>query len=40
MTPERLREGTYWLGERLYGEEATRRRREAFFHQWRGRSPT
>jgi radical SAM superfamily enzyme YgiQ (UPF0313 family) len=39
MTPERLREGIYWLGERLYGEEATRRRREAFFQQWRGRSP-
>ena len=40
MSPERLREGIYWLGERLYGEEATRRRREAFFRHWRGRSPT
>ncbi|MBI4624869.1 MAG: B12-binding domain-containing radical SAM protein [Verrucomicrobia bacterium] len=33
MTPQELREGIYWLGEHLYGEEATRRRRKGFFSQ-------
>ena len=33
MTPQELREGIYWLGEQLYGEEATRRRRKGFFSQ-------
>ena len=31
MTPQELREGLYWLGERLYSEEATRERRKKFF---------
>jgi len=35
MTPEELREGIYWLGERLYSDEATRRRRKSFFGQLR-----
>jgi radical SAM superfamily enzyme YgiQ (UPF0313 family) len=34
MTPEELREGIYWLGERLYGEQATRRRQNRFFSQF------
>jgi len=34
MTPQELREGIYWLGARLYGDEATRRRRKAFFRQY------
>ncbi len=33
MTPQELREGIYWLGERLYSDEATRGRRKAFFDQ-------
>jgi radical SAM superfamily enzyme YgiQ (UPF0313 family) len=33
MTPQELREGIYWLGEQLYGEEATHRRRKGFFDQ-------
>jgi radical SAM superfamily enzyme YgiQ (UPF0313 family) len=33
MTPQELREGIYWLGERLYSHEATRRRRKEFFGQ-------
>jgi hypothetical protein len=37
MTPQELREGIYWLGERLYGEEATERRRKRFFGQARRR---
>lgn len=35
MTPEELREGIYGLSEKLYGEEATRRRRKGFFEQFR-----
>lgn len=31
MTPEELREGMYWLVERLYSAEATERRRRPFF---------
>ena len=31
MTPSQLREGIYWLSERLYSEETTQRRRRAFF---------
>jgi radical SAM superfamily enzyme YgiQ (UPF0313 family) len=34
MTPQQLREGIYWLGEQLYGAEATRRRRKGFFAQF------
>ena len=34
MTPEELRAGIYWLSERLYGAEATRRRRKEFFSQF------
>lgn len=33
MTPQELREGIYWLGERLYSHDATRRRRKGFFTQ-------
>lgn len=35
MTPQELREGIYWLGERLYSDEATRRRRKGFFSQFK-----
>jgi radical SAM superfamily enzyme YgiQ (UPF0313 family) len=36
MTVEQLRDGVYWLAERLYNEKALRRRREQFFDQlWR-----
>ncbi len=31
MTSQELREGIYWLSQQLYGDEATRRRRKAFF---------
>jgi radical SAM superfamily enzyme YgiQ (UPF0313 family) len=31
MTPQELREGMYWLGERLYSAECTQRRRTHFF---------
>lgn len=34
MTPQELREGIYWLGEQLYSDEATRRRRKGFFAQF------
>lgn len=33
MSVEELREGIYWLGEKLYSQEATARRRERFFRQ-------
>lgn len=36
MTPEELRQGIYWLGEKLYSEEATQRRRAGFFRQLKG----
>ncbi len=35
MTPQDLREGIYWLGDRLYSEEATRNRRRGFFSQFK-----
>jgi radical SAM superfamily enzyme YgiQ (UPF0313 family) len=36
MTPEQLREGLYWLTERLYSEECLHKRRRPFFEQlWR-----
>lgn len=35
MTVEQLERGLIELGTRLYGEDATRRRREAFLAQWR-----
>ena len=35
MTPQELREGIYWLGEQLYGDEATHRRRKEFFAQFK-----
>jgi radical SAM superfamily enzyme YgiQ (UPF0313 family) len=36
MTVEELREGMYWLGERLYSEECTLKRRRPFFETlWR-----
>lgn len=37
MAPQELREGLYRLGERIYGEDATRRRRKAFFSQHSGK---
>ena len=41
MTQQELREGIYWLGEQLYGDEATRRRRKGFFAQLQQeRTPT
>lgn len=33
MTPEQLRQGLYWLTERLYSEEAMLRRRRPFFEK-------
>ena len=35
LTPEQLREGLYWLAERLYSAETTRLRRQGFHEQWR-----
>src|SRR5207245_1978396 len=37
MTPQQLREGMYWLSERLYSAECTARRRAKFFNQQRRR---
>ncbi len=34
MTPQELREGIYWLSQRIYSDEATRRRRKAFFQHF------
>jgi radical SAM superfamily enzyme YgiQ (UPF0313 family) len=39
MTPQQLREGLYWLSERLYSRECVERRRRAFFDGLRGRHP-
>lgn len=33
MSPQQLREGIYWLSERLYNEECTERRRRTFFQR-------
>ena len=35
MSPEELRDGIYWLAERIYSEEATQSRREPFFQRVR-----
>ncbi len=35
MTPQQLREGIYWLSQRLYDDECTNRRRAGFFDQFR-----
>ena len=35
MTPQRLREGMYWLTENLYNAECTAFRRDAFFRNLR-----
>lgn len=35
MTPDQLRAGLYWLGERLYSAETTHRRRQGFFEQFK-----
>lgn len=35
MTPQQLREGMYWLSERLYSAETTERRRRPFFRKLR-----
>jgi len=32
MTPQELRDGMYWLGQELYSDQATQRRRDGFFH--------
>jgi radical SAM superfamily enzyme YgiQ (UPF0313 family) len=37
MTPEQLREGIYWLAERLYNEECLAERRRPFFENLRHR---
>ena len=40
MTVDCLREGIYWLVERLYNEDAQLKRREPFFDElWRQREP-
>jgi radical SAM superfamily enzyme YgiQ (UPF0313 family) len=33
MSPQQLRQGIYWLSERLYSEECTKRRRRAFLQR-------
>jgi radical SAM superfamily enzyme YgiQ (UPF0313 family) len=38
MSAQELREGMYWLAERLYGESCTELRRRAFFRQARRRA--
>jgi len=38
MTPQQLREGMYWLTERLYKEECMNQRRGKFFQEIRNRS--
>lgn len=35
MSVRQLREGLYWLAERLYSRECTEARRRGFFQQWR-----
>jgi radical SAM superfamily enzyme YgiQ (UPF0313 family) len=35
MSPEQLREGLYWLSERLYNAEAVQHRRRSFFQNLR-----
>jgi radical SAM superfamily enzyme YgiQ (UPF0313 family) len=35
MSPQELKEGMYWLTERLYNTECTAQRRAGFFAQWR-----
>ena len=40
MTPQELREGIYLLAGRLYGDEATRRRRKGFFAQYQSERKT
>ncbi len=37
MTSDELREGMYWLGERLYSQECTAKRRAGFFQQMKSR---
>jgi radical SAM superfamily enzyme YgiQ (UPF0313 family) len=37
MTRAQLKEGLYWLGERLYSAPATEQRRAGFYRQWRDR---
>jgi radical SAM superfamily enzyme YgiQ (UPF0313 family) len=37
MTPQQLRNGMYWLGEELYSQQATERRRSGFFQQARSK---
>lgn len=40
MAVEELRQGMYWLSERLYSAETTHARRAPFFRNLRGRRPT
>jgi len=35
MTPQELKEGMYWLTDKLYNAECTARRRAEFFTRWR-----
>jgi hypothetical protein len=39
MTPQQLRQGLYWLSERLYDARRAQARREQFFAGLRRRSP-
>ncbi len=38
MTPQQLRDGLYWLGEKLYSAEATEKRRRGFFDRMKRRA--
>ena len=38
MSPRQLREGMYWLGERLYSAACTQERRTSFFRRRRART--
>lgn len=38
MSPQQLREGMYWLGERLYSAACTQERRTSFFRRRRART--
>jgi len=40
MSVEELKEGLYWLGERLYSVGATEKRRAGFYRQWRNQRQT
>jgi hypothetical protein len=39
MSPQELRDGLYWLSERLYSREGVEQRRRGFFENLRRRRP-